>query len=811
MAGSGARRATSAGNLPPGGPALSRFIGRRSLIAEVRERLGHRRLVTLTGPGGTGKTRLAYAVGDRVRAAYPRGVYVVELAALRDVPVEQHDVVLYRELAQAFGIRDLSQSEPVDQVLEHLRQGDDMLVIVDNAEHMRDAVALLAATLLQKTPHLRIMTTSREMLGVPGEALVLVPPLTVPPSAHLPVQLHHEAVALLLDRAADSAPRWTITDANWPHVVTLLQRCAGLPLAIELAAGRLRHMPVEVITARLDEMFRVLTGNGRTVQLSHQSLRQVMDWSHDLCTPAERTLWARLSVFARGWTLHAAEEVCSCEEIDRYDVADLLAALVDKSIVRTSADLSRYELLEPLQQYAHGHLVASGEEPVLRRRHRDWVVAMFATATATWSGPRELDVLREVRLELDNVRAAAAWTARTDPESEIGLAIAVDFLRLRTPYFFGLLYEASALLDEMLHAAPDTPTPMRVSAMSMATWLLLCQGDAEAAGRGLHDAVRTHARLPGTPVLPALEMAKGAYMMLARAEPEALPVLRRSRDLFADAGAHGDALMAELLLALGHALMGDDERTTFAEVTGHLHHTRGLGAPWMIAWSQMAYAIACLRFGRCAEAQEHVRACVREQRAMDERWGTMWGVEVQAWLSAHSTLCAESGGDLPAVATRAATLLGAATRLQRITGLDIAGLGPFHHQRRVAIDLVRAVLSEQDFDAAFAAGLATESYEHALALALDEPRGDAPAGPAARALLTPAQWNVALHAATGLTSKDIAARLTISPHTVNSHLEAIYSRLGITKRVELARWVNEQNGPGPRPRPAPGGRPRRAS
>jgi len=533
-----------------------------------------------------------------------------------------------------------------------------------------------------------------------------------------------------------------------------------------------------------------------TVQSNHQSLQAVMDWSHDLCTPAEQLLWARLSVFANGWTLDAAETVCSGDDLPADEVADVLAGLVDKSIVGTNLGRSRYELLEPLQQYGYAHLVTAGEDQTLRRRHRDWVASMLCTASNSWYGPDQLDVMCDVRTELANVRAATSWTARTEPESPIGLIMVVDFLRVLVPFFYGLQASSRLLLRDMLDASPAEPSPLRASAIAMGAFVILCQGDRDTAGEILPEALEMAAALPGAPVLPALRMVEGSQLLMSQARPESLPMLAEARDLFAQAGAAGDSTMASMLLALGHALVGEDEHAALDYVAEHMAMVEAHRAPWMISWGQIAIALAYQRFGQSTLAEEYNRTALRDQHRMGDRWGTLWCVEIQAWLAADATACDRNTGRQPELAVRAARVLGAATKLQELTGIRIVGLPPFLRQRELAIARVREVLPAEEYEIAFKQGLAVGSYDHAIALALGE-RYDgereptSAAGPV-KSPLTQGQFKVARLVAAGMTSKEVAASLTLSVHSVNSHLENIYRALEINSRAQLARWFTEQ-------------------
>lgn len=788
------QRSEPHGNLPPGGGNLSSFVGRRDLLATARRRLADKRLVTLTGVGGTGKTRLALELGDQVRDEFPGGVYLVELGTFTDDDESHHSEVVQREIAYALGVRQMSQVDPFDAIIEHIKslgRDGELLLILDNAEQLGVAVASTAATLLSGAPSLRILTTSREQLHVNGEEIIPVPPLAVPDSDELPVQADSESVALLVDRVRAGGKNWEITDKEWPAVVAILTACGGIPLAIELAAGRLKSFGVEIIAQRIDNIFDLLTSRTRMVLPHHQTLLKVVEWSYNLCTAGEQVLWARLAVFSGGCTLHAAEEVCGDSQVPHEEIADGLEGLVAKSIVFTSADGTRYELHAPLRQFGHDKLAKSGDEQAIRRRHRDWAAAMIARAAVSWLGPDELDVLRRVWLEVPNLRAAMAWSVRVEPDTEIGLLMAVDLLRTRAPFFYGLLPESRDLLRTMLEATTVPPSPLRASAVALGAWITLCQGDKQGAGVVLRQAMDIAAAVQA-PSLPAVLFATGSYRMLTLGEPDSVRQLIDARDAFLAAGSPEDANMAHIIGAIGAALLAPTEDVAVGTAEELLHHNRVAGAQWAISWSEMAMAMGCLRWRQPDKAERLLLRSLRDMQTMGDRWGTLWCVEAHAWLRSYRV---EAGKpvDSGAVARQAAVLLGAAYRLQEFTDVIITGLAPFHDARRAAIARVKKVLPPDEFDRHYQEGREIESYDDAIALALqdvEEPPDDSLSVPFQ---LTDKQWQVAVLVAQGLRNDEVAGKLFLSKRTVDSHLRAIYDRLGFNNRVALVQWVARQH------------------
>src|SRR5262245_39588833 len=397
---------------------LTSFVGREREVAEVAGMLAAHRLITLTGVGGTGKTRLALQVAADALLAFSDGVWLVALDALRDPGLAPQAVAL------SIGVRE-ERERPLLATLTDALKPKRLLLLLDNCEHLLDACARLADALLRACPHLTIVATSREALGIAGETVWRVPSLALPavfagqPLPPVETLTRYEAVALFVDRAQAVQPRFALTRESAPAVVSVCALLDGIPLALELAAARVRALSVDQLLARLTDRFRLLTGGSRTALERHQTLRAAVDWSHALLTAPERVLFRRLAVFAGGWTLEAAEAVGPAPDgpaggLAREDVLDLLTRLVDQSLVDVVAEApgagpARYRLLETLRQYAQHKLVEAEEVAAVRGRHAAHYLALAEQAQPALHGPEQLVWLDRLEEEHANLRGALAW------------------------------------------------------------------------------------------------------------------------------------------------------------------------------------------------------------------------------------------------------------------------------------------------------------------------------------------------------------------------------------------------------------------
>jgi predicted ATPase/class 3 adenylate cyclase len=539
---------------------LTSFVGRERELAAVRERLTRHRLLTLTGPGGTGKTRLALQVAADLLPEYPDGVWLVELAALAD------PALVPQAVAQAVGVRE-EPGRPLLATLADALRPRRLLLLLDNCEHLLDACARLVDALLRACPRLAVLATSREALGIAGEAPHRVPSLALPDAEHPPpvaALVQYDAVRLFAERAAVVQPTFAVTPENAAAVVELCRRLDGIPLALELAAARVRVLPVAQVLARLEDRFRLLTGGSRTALERHQTLQAAVDWSYDLLTDPEKVLFARLGVFAGGFTLEAAEMVASDQGpvagprpaapasgrtpttdhqplITSEDVLDLLTRLVDRSLVVADAEpdgTARYRLLETLRQYARQRLAASVETDHVRARHAAHFLVFADQAEPQIRGTDPAPCLDRLELEMDNFRSALDWTEASG-EAEVGLRLVAAlfwFLAHRHPT------DGQSWLSRLLvlSTTPTVAPAIRAKALNTAGWLAWRVGDLAAARASCEQALDL-ARRAGDRAQIAWALTGLGWFASARGEDAvARPLLEESLALYEAIGDRRD-------------------------------------------------------------------------------------------------------------------------------------------------------------------------------------------------------------------------------------------------------------------------------
>ncbi|QFG24803.1 BTAD domain-containing putative transcriptional regulator [Actinomadura sp. WMMB 499] len=687
-----------AGNLPA---EATSFIGREKELAEARRLLRAARLVTLTGVGGVGKTRLALRAAGQVRSSFPEGAWLVDLAALTD------STLVARAVAEALGLRDQSVRSAMDALADHVRDRR-LLLVLDNCEHLVDAVAPLVQRLLRAAGELRVLATSRERLGVPGEHVLLVPGLTLRDDGGGGAC---EAVRLLSDRAAACAA--PLRDGG--PAAELCRRLDGIPLAIELAAVRLASLTVEEILERLEDRFRVLAPPRVPAADRHRrTLRGVMDLSYNLCTPGERLLWARLSVFAGSFDFKAAEAVCAGDGLDAADVLDLVTGLVHKSVVMVDGTgrAARYRLLETIRQYGLDRLRADGNAAEYRIRHSDHYHALARGAATDWCSPRETEWLDRLRTELPNFRAALTFCLTRADRARTGAGIAADLTRTRSWFFSGTLGEGRHWLTGHSAALGPGDPEATITVTAMKTFLACIQGD-RAAAETFMDECRAHDPCAQAPPVAYVE---GVHAFLAHGDPGCIERLALARDGLRAAGHIGDAHMATMFWAMAAALLGRRSIAVPA-CDAYVAEADASGAEWARTWAQWCTGLTGLLHGDPAGALTPLCDSLVRQRAMDDRWGPAWGMETLAW--AVSALGHHD---------HAARLLGAAHRRRRVTGAALAGLKPLHVQHTRAENRVREHVAPRAFAEAWQSGA---DAEDGLALALgvaDEVRRWAAAG-----------------------------------------------------------------------------------
>ena len=406
---------------------LTTFVGRGREIGEAKRILVTAPLLTLTGPGGVGKTRLAIEIAAAMIDDFDEGIWFIDLGVLTDP-----DFVV-PAIASAIGLMPAPGQPLLDRVADHIK-GRRMMLVFDNCEHLLDSTARAVDALLRRSDLLRVVATSREPLAIGGETIRPVPSLEIPdPEIAAGDDLsRYESVRLFVERAIAAAPDFRITDRNAPAIVQICRRLDGVPLALELAAARVRAFPVEQIAARLDDRFRLLTGSSRISVPRHQTLQQTIDWSHDLLAEDERAVLRRLAVFVGGASLEAAEAVCAGPPVEDYAVLDLLSRLVDKSLLvaDTEGDEARYRQLETVRQYARDRLVEAGEAHDTLRRQRDWFMEMVARAAPEFfRGAESAAWLDRLDREHDNLRAVLQWSLDEPGEERQGLQLAAGLWR----------------------------------------------------------------------------------------------------------------------------------------------------------------------------------------------------------------------------------------------------------------------------------------------------------------------------------------------------------------------------------------------
>jgi predicted ATPase/DNA-binding CsgD family transcriptional regulator len=757
------------GNLPA---SSTPFIGRRKEITEVRRLMSSSRLVTLTGTGGVGKTRLALQVAGDVRRAFPDGAWLVDLSALND------PALVAQSVAAALRIRDHSARWPLAILTEHLAD-QHLLLVLDNCEHLLDASAVLADAVLQACPELRILATSRQSLGLPSEQIVVVPSLSVPdPDVVAPVEVlaAYEAVSLFVTRAAGVLPGFTLTARNAAAVVALCSRLDGLPLAIELAAVRLRVLSPDQVLERLDERFGLLTGGSRAAPTRQQTLRGLVEWSFDLCSPAEQTLWVRLSVFAGSCDIQAVEEVCSDDRLPRQAVLDVVTALVDKSVlVREDHESGvRYRLLDTIRAFGHERLLEAGEEQTLRRQHRDHYLRRVGEACAGLFSAEGPQLLEQIRLEHPNVRAGLDFSLSQPDEAESGLRLAaVLWFAWRQ---LGLLSEGRRWLDLLL-AVERSPSPTRAHALWANGYLALLQSDVDAAGLMLAESSRLAEQLGDH---SARAYAEGFSGQVAMVEGDLVRAVRLLEHALEAHRAAGDALgtsAALIRLTVAASAIGDGERASRLAAE-YLALCAQHGATLFAPLGHTVLSFEHWRRGDIDQAVAEARETVRLHWRNHDRIGVALGMEVLAWA-------AGAQGD----AERATRLLAAADNVWRTVDAPLAGVTHLAPYRDECVARCRQVLGAALFDAATDGG-ARLSFDDAVADALEEraataaPRAAEESNP-----LTRREGEVADLVAQGMTNKEIASALVIAQRTAEAHVDHILTKLGFSSRAQVATWV----------------------
>ena len=753
------------GNLPA---ETTSFVGRRRELAEIRKKLSTSRLVSLVGPGGVGKTRLALRAAADLARGFADGAWLVELAEIRDGALVA-DAVL-----AALDLRDQAALTPM-QILVSQLEDKQVLLVLDNCEHLIDAAARLVVGVLRAAPKLRVITTSREPLEVPGEQTVPVPPLDLPRengSDSVAQLQQNEAVMLFAERAA-AAGHFELSDANRVAVVRLCRRLDGLPLAIELAAVRTRILTVEQILGRLDDRFALLTGGDRVALPRHQTLRGAIDWSYDLLTTADQTVLRRLGSFAGRFTLEDVGGVCAFDDVPASEVLDIVSSLLDKSLVIKDevGGIACYRLHETMREYAALKTHEADEEDLLADRYIDYyrTTCLSAAAGARF---RLADWLAWAELELDNIRAVLQGCVMRH-DSARGLDIAAS---LRYYWVTHGTTESVRWLDQLL-ASDDASPQTLVSAYYLRGWLSVLQADPAAARPWLARAVavaRVSSQLPQ--LVEALSMSANVEDMLGNAAG-ARHFLDEADAIAADANDYVATI--ELIQAQTvHAFFEGDMEAVTAKSSEGASLSRDAGDPLLLGSMLRNLATVALLEGDLGAATARLSDALHVARQIDDRFTEYYLLSGYAWHAAGS-----------GQARRAAQLLGAAASVGAGAGADIVGPhAPFLAEAR---ESATRALGEAKFGAEFEAGKRlTRQAAIRLALGESDDHQIATASGSQTGPLARREVEVAQLVAEGLSNKQVAARLLISERTVATHVGHILDKLGFKSRAQIAGWIS---------------------
>ncbi|MEU6139820.1 AAA family ATPase [Streptomyces sp. NPDC047081] len=672
------------GNLPA---EANSFIGRRAELTEIAGLLGTERLVTLTGPGGVGKSRLALRAAHAARAGLPGGAWLVELSELRNPDL------LTNAVAQATRLAEQTLRPLLQAVCEHL-EGAPVLLVLDTCEHVLDECARVVRELLANVPQLRVLTTSRQPLGVPGEQLLAVAPL--------PLGEREDAVALFAARAAAAEPSFALTDANRARVAAVCARLDGIPLALELAAVRLRGLPLDRLLEGLGSRFDLLVSPARPRPARHQTLRTAIGWSHELCTPLERLLWARLSVFAGGWDVEAAEFVCHGGPLDPEEILALLASLTEKSIVARDDQESpvRYRMLDTVRSFGAEWLTGLGEGEAVRRRHRDYFRWIARQGEAEWLGPGQRMWAERLSAEHANLRLAVE-ECLTAPEPETALELTGSL------WFFwfacGFAEEGRAFLERALHRAPKEGGPEHTLAVWAHRLVTVVPDDLEAA----ESVSAAYVWLAEERQLPVPALPLTGASLAVRGESARSAVLYGSVGQ-APAGDGGAEFFQLLTLALqAYLLAGQAAFERCAAVAERLRaECAERGELWMRAWGDFFVSLAGIGLGRAEEAVRHARAALAAKWRVHDRLG--------AAAVADLLVAAQAARGEDELAAR---LLGVSRRLWYAAGLPQLGRPDRTVFHREYERLLRASLGDARFSEVVSEGREL-GPDAAIALAL---------------------------------------------------------------------------------------------
>ena len=757
---------------------LTSFVGREHEVAAVKGLLGKSRMITLVGTGGVGKTRVALRTAGEVKRSFHDGVWWVDLAALTDADLVAQSV------ADALRIQGLVADRALDSLVDYLRLRH-VLLVLDNCEHLVEPCAGLADSLLRSCPEVRILATSRQPLHVEGEHVLAVLPLATPDATTSRAAESLEpspAVQLFVERAAAIQPGFDVTSRNREALAEICRRLDGIPLAIELAAGRLRVLSVDQLRERLDNRFGLLAGTSPTTLPRQRTLRALIDWSFELCSPAEQLLWSRLSVFRDGFELDAVESVCVGGEISTSDVLEVLAGLVDKSVVIAEPvdGHMRCVLPETLAEYGRERLSGT-DEVALRRKQRDWCQRLVSLAEVGWFSDQQVDLFARMHREHANVRVALGFCASEPGEAETGLGMASS---LRFYWVLnGSMAEGRHWLDRLLAQHPPEDAA-RLKALRVNAHLAVLLTDFAGADLLLKEASRLTERVVDRSAHADVLQVQGLNALLQGHTERAASLLGAALEGHRELDALAALAYDDVQLALAIRSMGDHDRAV-GLIEDSLRICESSGENWTTALAWFALSVVAATQGDHARATQAGRQSIRLRLPLVDRRNIGLNFEALAWSAALS-------GDLE----RAARLFGAAQAVEQAIGTSMRAVGYFAELHERNERAVREALGDAAFERELDVGLRS-SFDSAVdyALGVEKSIAESPAEPAAEAGLTRREWEIAQLVAHGKSNRAIASELVISRRTVEAHVEHILTKLNFTSRTQVASWIAQRRPP----------------
>jgi len=757
-------------NLPA---EVTSFVGRRAELREVKRLLTTTRLLTLTGSGGVGKTKLALRAAADLARGFPDGAWLVLLASTSD------PLLVPQAVFSALGVPDLSAGLSLSSLTDYLA-GKRLLLVLDNCEHLLDGCAVLASTLIASCPDLHVLATSRQSLGVAGEVRMVVPPMSLPAEADdasVPRMLGCDAVWLLSERAAAASPGFTVDASNAGQVLALCRRLDGIPLALELAAVRLASLGLEQLNQGLASELSILGTGNRGAEARQRTLEETIGWSYRLLDEQERLLWARLSVFAGGFSPDAVAEVCCDARLPAGQIAGLLGALVEKSILKLQLQEGgppRYWLLETLRQYGRERLREQGEEPAAQQRHFAWICDLARMAGA-WDA-RQVESFKRMSGEQDNLWAALEYCAHQPDEIAAAAELAQDlyaYWSCRGPYG-----DVRRMLTSLAELAPEN-SASRARLLVVSAEMALGQNDYDGSAPLSQESFRIATEVR--------DVETTAWSLILRALP-----LWNAGDTAAAAELAESALwLARTMHVAGAEMNAADTLCGIFVAIGELTRAIGLGEQGLAEskhrgelWSR-GYLLNFLAQAHWLRGdRERGEALAREavacKHTVDDRLGLAMVVETLAWMAA------ELGRH-----ERAACLLGSAERVRDEISVTPAVLFRAQHDRSVSLT-IRGV-GQKAFDTAFTRGRGM-TIDEGVAFAVEDkqvPTSAPRAKPESHAPLTGRQLEIARLIADDLSNRQIAERLFLSERTVETHITNMLNKLGLNSRVQLSRWLAE--------------------